>query len=109
MVNGFDDCLAIWSQRKGVASAVLQHRKIRIMLLIGYKITTLKSRLTNYSKGKARLPTKKKCKAFTELNSRPICCHTYSTKVLNNLVQVGMNRRNLLKHTNVIILLTKNL
>ena len=52
MVNGFDDCLAIWSQRKGV----------RIMLLIGYKITTLKSRLTNYSKGKARLPTKKSVK-----------------------------------------------
>lgn len=80
------------------------------MLLVGCKITTLKSRLTNYSKGKARLPTKKKCKAFTELNSRPICCHTYSAKVLNNnLVQVGMNRRNLLKHTNVTILLTKNL
>ena len=50
MVNGIDDCIAAWCQRKGFAYAVLHQWKIKVIKLIDDRITTLKSTLNNYSK-----------------------------------------------------------
>ena len=44
MINGIDDCIIAWCQRKGVASAVLKQWKTKVTQSIDDGIITLKSK-----------------------------------------------------------------
>ena len=50
MINGINDFIVAFCQRKDIALSVLWQSKIKVTQLIDDRITTLKCRLSNYSK-----------------------------------------------------------
>lgn len=50
MINGINDFIAAFCQRKDIALSVLWQSKIKVTQLIDDRITTLKCRLSNYCK-----------------------------------------------------------
>ena len=48
MINGIDECIATWCQKKDVESVVMQYWKNTIKQLTDDQIITLNNRLDNY-------------------------------------------------------------